>query len=110
MRDKNITADRLIGFSDGVFAVIVTTKVLELRRRIGRHFRLRCPLRVRQAGKSRVAVEHVNIADVVLLKGVLEAARELKVPVIVGASARELVGTRACGCSVWMMTGSAGIL
>jgi uncharacterized membrane protein len=31
MRDENITADRLIAFSDGVFAVIVTIMVLELK-------------------------------------------------------------------------------
>jgi uncharacterized membrane protein len=31
MREKKITADRLAAFSDGVFAVIVTVMVLELR-------------------------------------------------------------------------------
>jgi uncharacterized membrane protein len=31
MREETITADRLIAFSDGVFAVIVTVMVLELK-------------------------------------------------------------------------------
>jgi fructose-bisphosphate aldolase, class II len=42
------------------------------------------------------AIGHFNISDLVLLKAVFTAARELKVPVLVGASegAREFVGTR----------------
>ena len=31
MREETITADRLVAFSDGVFAVIVTVMVLELK-------------------------------------------------------------------------------
>lgn len=51
---------------------------------------------VREAGKNCVAIGHFNIADLVILKGVFEAARELKVPVLVGASEgeREFAGTR----------------
>ena len=51
---------------------------------------------VQDAGRNCVAVGHFNIADLVLLKGVFEAARELKVPVIVGASEgeREFAGTQ----------------
>ena len=34
-----------------------------------------------EAGKNRVAIGHFDIADLVLLKGVFQAARELNVPV-----------------------------
>jgi ketose-bisphosphate aldolase len=48
------------------------------------------------------AVGHFNISDLVLLKGVVAAARELNVPVIVGLSEgeREFVGTRQIGAMV----------
>jgi fructose-bisphosphate aldolase class II len=51
---------------------------------------------VQEAGEDGAAVGHFNVADLVLLKGVFEAARELNVPVIVGASEgeREFAGTR----------------
>ena len=51
---------------------------------------------VQEAGRNCVAIGHFNIADLVLLKGVFQAARELKVPVMVGASEgeREFAGTR----------------
>src|SRR5271165_6823206 len=51
---------------------------------------------VQDAEKNCVAIGHFNIADLVLLKGIFEAARELNVPVIVGASEgeREFAGTR----------------
>jgi fructose-bisphosphate aldolase class II len=51
---------------------------------------------VEEAGNDRVAVGHFNVADLVLLKGVFEAAHELNVPVIVGASEgeRAFAGTR----------------
>jgi ketose-bisphosphate aldolase len=42
-----------------------------------------------QAQKSKVAIGHFNIADLVLLKAVFTAARELNVPVMVGASEGE---------------------
>ena len=42
-----------------------------------------------QAQKSGVAVGHFNIADFVLLKAVFSSARELRVPVLVGASEGE---------------------
>ena len=50
---------------------------------------------IQDAGRNCVAVGHFNIADLVLLKGVFQAARELKVPVMVGASEgeREFAGT-----------------
>jgi fructose-bisphosphate aldolase, class II len=49
-----------------------------------------------QARENRVAIGHFNIADLVLLKAVFSAARELNVPVIAGASEgeREFIGTR----------------
>ena len=51
---------------------------------------------VQEAGRNCVAIGHFNIADLVLLKGVFQAARELNVPVMVGASEgeREFAGTR----------------
>ena len=42
-----------------------------------------------QAQAARVAVGHFNVCDLVLLKAVVEAARELNVPVIVGTSGGE---------------------
>ena len=55
-----------------------------------------------QAEQSGLAIGHFNIADLVLLKAVFGAARELKVPVIVGLSEgeREFVGTRQIGVVV----------
>lgn len=51
---------------------------------------------VQEAGRNCVSVGHFNIAGLVLLKGVFAAARELNVPVMVGASEgeREFAGTR----------------
>src|SRR5246127_1941413 len=48
------------------------------------------------------AVGHFNVSDLVLLKAVLAAARELDVPVVVGLSEgeREFVGTRQIGALV----------
>ena len=42
--------------------------------------------------KEGAAVGHFNVADLVLLKAVLAAAAEVKVPVLVAASEGELVG------------------
>jgi len=42
-----------------------------------------------QAQRSGVAIGHFNISDLILLKAVVAAAQELKVPVIVGASQGE---------------------
>lgn len=49
-----------------------------------------------QAQNDGVAVGHFNIADFVMLKAVFEAAQEIKVPVIVGASEgeRKFLGVR----------------
>jgi fructose-bisphosphate aldolase class II len=57
---------------------------------------------VQEAGRNSVAIGHVNVADLVLLKGVFQAARELKVPVMVGASEgeRAFAGTRQLAACV----------
>jgi fructose/tagatose bisphosphate aldolase len=51
---------------------------------------------LRDAQKSGLAIGHFNISDLVLLKAVFSAARELSVPVLIGLSEgeREFVGTR----------------
>ena len=48
------------------------------------------------AAETGMAIGHFNVADLVLLKAVFAAAREMKVPVLVGASEgeREFFGTR----------------
>lgn len=55
-----------------------------------------------QSQKNGVAVGHFNIADFVILQAVFASARELKVPVIVGASEgeREFLGARQIGALV----------
>jgi fructose-bisphosphate aldolase, class II len=49
-----------------------------------------------QVQNDRTAIGHFNVADLVLLKAVFGAARELNVPVLVGASEgeRDFMGTR----------------
>jgi fructose-bisphosphate aldolase, class II len=49
-----------------------------------------------QAQENRIAISHFNVANLVLLKPVLRAAHELKVPVIIGVSEaeREFIGVR----------------
>ena len=49
-----------------------------------------------KADSDRVAIGHFNISDLVGLKAVFDAARELNVPVIVGVSEgeREFIGVR----------------
>jgi len=51
---------------------------------------------MQEAQQSGAAIGHFNISDLVLLKAVFAAARELNVPVLVGLSEgeREFVGTR----------------
>src|SRR5216683_5417216 len=51
---------------------------------------------LQQAQQSGAAIGHFNISDLVLLKAVFAAARELNVPVLVGLSEgeREFVGVR----------------
>ena len=49
-----------------------------------------------QSQKKGVAIGHFNVSDIALLKAVFTSARELNVPVLVGASEgeREFMGTR----------------
>ena len=58
--------------------------------------------RLQQQG---AALGHFNVADLVLLKAVLAAAVEVKVPVIVGASEgeRAFLGTRELAALVKVM-------
>jgi fructose-bisphosphate aldolase, class II len=51
---------------------------------------------LQQADKNRVAVGHFNISDLIALKAAFDAARDLKVPVIVGVSEgeRKFMGVR----------------
>src|SRR5947207_7831871 len=51
---------------------------------------------LQEAQENGVAIGHFNISDLVLLKAVFAAARELNVPVLVGLSEgeREFVGVR----------------
>ena len=48
-------------------------------------------LKLEQA--NGVALGHFNVADLVLLKAVFEAARDLKVPVLVGAGPKLAAGS-----------------
>src|SRR6266403_2490561 len=49
-----------------------------------------------QAESNRVAIGHFNISDLVTLKAIFEAARDLNVPVVVGTSEgeRQFMGVR----------------
>ena len=57
-----------------------------------------------------VALGHFNVSDLVLLKAVFEAARELKVPVLVGASEgeRDFLGTRQLAALVKRLRDESG--
>src|SRR5215470_20065502 len=57
---------------------------------------------LRQAQSERTALGHFNVADLVLLKAVMGAARELNVRVLLGASEgeREFLGARQLGAVV----------
>jgi fructose-bisphosphate aldolase, class II len=57
---------------------------------------------LKESQETGVAIGHFNISDLVLLKAVFNAARKLKVPVLVGLSEgeREFVGTRQIGAFV----------
>jgi|SRR5215472_2705654 len=55
-----------------------------------------------QADRDKVAIGHFNVSDLVALKAVFEAARDLKVPVLVGASEgeRKFMGVRQVAAAV----------
>jgi len=84
----------------GCLAIVGQPSRQLIRRRKGgaeEEYHVRVLLEVlEQAQKNCVAVGHFNISDLVLLKSVFAAARDLNVPVVVGAShgEREFMGVR----------------
>jgi len=61
--------------------------------------------------KEGVALGHFNVADLVLLKGVLAAAAEISVPVMVGASEgeRDFLGTHELAALVKSLREESGL-
>jgi fructose-bisphosphate aldolase, class II len=57
------------------------------------------------AAKRRVAIGHFNISDLTAFRAIVDAARELKLPVLVGVSEgeREFIGTRTAAAMVRSM-------
>lgn len=66
---------------------------------------------LQEAGKNRVAVGHFNFSELVVLKAVTEAARELRVPVVLGVSEseREFLGVGQAAALVQSMREENGI-
>lgn len=64
-----------------------------------------------RAEKQGVGLGHFNVSDLVLLKGVLAAAAEVGVPVLVGASQgeREFMGTRQLAALVKSLREESGV-
>jgi fructose-bisphosphate aldolase, class II len=64
-----------------------------------------------QSQKDGVAIGHFNVGDWVLLKAVLAAGQELKVPVVVGASEgeREFIGVRQIAALVRSLQEECGL-
>ena len=64
-----------------------------------------------RSDKQGVALGHFNVSDLVLLKGVLAAAAEVKVPVLVGASEgeRDFLGTRQLAALVKSLREESGV-
>src|SRR5208283_957387 len=62
-------------------------------------------------GKEGVGLGHFNIADIVLVKAVVAAAAETRLPVLVGASEgeREFFGTRQLGALVKSIREETGL-
>ena len=65
---------------------------------------------LQEAGRAKVAVGHFNVSDSVTLRAVTEAARELKLPVLVGVSEgeREFIGVRQISALVKSIRGECG--
>jgi fructose-bisphosphate aldolase, class II len=65
----------------------------------------------RDAEKKKVAVGHFNVSDLWTLKGIVTAAKDLQVPVVVGASEgeRDLLGDRQLSALVASFRDSDGI-
>ena len=66
---------------------------------------------IEQSQQRGVAIGHFNISDLVLLKAVVAAARELDVPVIVGASQgeRDFMGVREIAALVRSLREESGV-
>src|ERR1700756_5497301 len=64
-----------------------------------------------QAQQRGVAIGHFNISDLILLKAVVAAARELDVPVIVGASQgeRDFMGVHEIASLVRSLREESGV-
>ena len=65
----------------------------------------------REAEKTHVAIGHFNVSDLTALKGVVDAAQELKVPVIIGASEgeRKFLGDRQLAALVRSFRDDTGL-
>lgn len=65
---------------------------------------------LKEADRTRAAVGHFNISDLAALKAIITAARELKVPVLVGVSEgeREFMGVRQVTALVKSLRGEDG--
>src|SRR5262249_57623903 len=65
----------------------------------------------RDAEKRKIAVGHFNVSDLWALKGIVEAAKDLKVPVVVGVSEGErgLLGDRQIAALVASFRDGDGI-
>lgn len=66
---------------------------------------------IEQSQQRGVAIGHFNISDLILLKAVVAAARELDVPVIVGASQgeRDFMGVREIAALVRSLREESGV-
>jgi fructose-bisphosphate aldolase class II len=66
---------------------------------------------LQQTQQRGVAIGHFNISDLVLLKAVVAAARELDVPVIVGASQgeRDFMGVHEIAALVKSLREESGV-
>ena len=64
-----------------------------------------------QSQQRGVAIGHFNISDLILLKAVVAAAREIDVPVIVGASQgeRDFMGVREIAALVRSLREESGV-
>lgn len=51
---------------------------------------------IKKAEENKVAIGHFNVSECAALKGIFQAAQELKLPIIIGVSEgeREFIGTK----------------
>src|SRR3990167_6057541 len=57
---------------------------------------------IKDTESKKVAIGHFNISDLAGLKGIFEAARELGLPIIIGASEgeRDFIGVKQCAALI----------